>query len=248
MIEGVATLAGLLLAGYGWGRLRSKRPSSARPARSRRVRWGMVGALIVGLPMGLLLLAQLINSDVLGWIFGLSLMFGLALLPFVAIFMLGRWLGAKSSNQPMRQDASMSTLVPASMLHLRVDRDSVHPSDDAQSHAQTVDVDPGLTVAGLLSRLRAAGYLPSISGGRATWILESAADPSMPIAVCAQQWPEPRLLPLPSDTLGGLLLGRQPALHFKYWCQADPDLVFARLASGGELPSRHQAVQVSTTA
>lgn len=242
MIEAFVLLAGFLLAGYVWG---LRRPPAPGARRGRRAWWLAGAALLVGVPACLLLLANLFNSDVLGWMFGLSLMFGLALLPFVAAFvgalLLGRWLGAKSAPRSSQSEASTSTLVPASMLSLQIDRDSVHPGDDAESHAQTLEVDPGLTVAALLGRLRTAGYLPSIRGGRATWILESSAEPAMPIAVCAQQWPEPRLLTLPSDTLGGLLRGRQPALRLRYWCQADPDLVFSRLAAGRELPPRYGA-------
>lgn len=77
--------------------------------------------------------------------------------------------------------------------------------------------------------------LPTIHGGKATWILEAG----VPLAVFAQQWEHPRLL-LPPETPVASLPGieAKPGVHFRYWCQVDPDEVFECLRDGRTLPDR----------
>jgi len=87
------------------------------------------------------------------------------------------------------------------------------------------------TVECVAGRLIAASYLPSISGGKATWILETN---SAPLAVIAQQWPQPRFLVEPGRRIGADVGSGD--LYFRYWCQVDPDLVYECLRDGKALP------------
>ena len=122
---------------------------------------------------------------------------------------------------------------------VRLDRDSVHAGDDCESHATCVHAAEESSIGSLLEKIRMAGFLPSISGGEATWIVKSPADPGRPIGVIAQQWPEAQLL-VPSETSLRELFGlSEPGLYFTYWCQASPGLVLAALRDGKALPSRY---------
>lgn len=69
------------------------------------------------------------------------------------------------------------------------------------------------------------GYLPGISGGKATWIICSSGKQ---IGVLAQQWAEPKLV-IPAEIILSQYFGdSEPRLLFRYWCQADPDHVFSQ--------------------
>jgi hypothetical protein len=123
-------------------------------------------------------------------------------------------------------------------LIVHLNRDSVHPGDDLESHASTISVDSSSTIASLLCRLK-SDYLPGIAGGEATWIITSSGDGPSPLGVLAQQWREPKLR-VPHTSLIGELLGTiRPSISFEYWCQKDPQLVFERIAAEKEPPSRY---------
>jgi len=124
-------------------------------------------------------------------------------------------------------------------LMVRLDRDSVHAGDDCESHATCVHATEESSIGSLLEKIRKAGFLPSISGGEATWIVKSPAGSGHPIGVVAQQWPEAELL-VPSQTSLRELFGlSEPSLYFTYWCQARPSLVLAALRDGKALPPRY---------
>ena len=99
----ILTFAGLLAAGYLYGRLRAarglrrqrERPAGAPPPRPRT---GVAWLAIFVVPVAILLLAQMLQSDVLGWVFGLSLMFIAAMLPCIALFFVGARLGGRASR------------------------------------------------------------------------------------------------------------------------------------------------------
>lgn len=100
-------------------------------------------------------------------------------------------------------------------------RDSVVAGDDIKSHDTTMEMEVK-DALDLIGRVVAARYLASIHGGRATWVAVS----HRPLAVCAQQWPYPRLIfwrPIPCSELlcapGGV------RLHFSYLAQIDPEIV-----------------------
>jgi len=118
-------------------------------------------------------------------------------------------------------------------------RDSVCAGDDGDApHEWRVPAAPEATVADVAGKLQSARYLASVSGGRATWILQGAG----PLAVLAQEWEEPRFLVAPEAPVWDQVdrLAR-PHLLVKYWCQADPNRVFASLAAGEPLPDRYGA-------
>jgi hypothetical protein len=123
-------------------------------------------------------------------------------------------------------------------LMVRLDRDSVHAGDDCESHATSMRAANESSIGSLLEQIRKAGFLPSISGGEATWIVKSSADPGRPIGVIAQQWQEAELLVASETSLRELFGLSEPSLHFAYWCQASPSLVLAALREGKALPSR----------
>lgn len=108
---------------------------------------------------------------------------------------------------------------------VNVDRSSVAMGDDIYSHDEAVDLSESSTIAEAVASLRVRGYLPSIAGGRATWLLEVNGRPA---AVIAQQWPEPKFAVDPSDTLGSF--GGPVSLMFKYRAQIDPDDLYSTLS------------------
>jgi hypothetical protein len=124
-------------------------------------------------------------------------------------------------------------------LRLAVDRDSVAAGDDGESHRAEVVVDAACTVPELVAAARRACPLAGIQGGKATWIVDVGGAVREAIAVVAEQWREPKLLVAPATTAATLFTDRAPALYFRYWCQADPDAVFAALRDGRVLPSRY---------
>lgn len=115
----------------------------------------------------------------------------------------------------------------AASVPVLIVRDDVHPADAVRTLQVRVFADT--TVADLVNeviRPRPLGFLPSIQGRRATWVVEY----DRPLAVLAQQWSEPRFLVEPGTPAMPLLAGDpQPALRVSYHLQADPDVVFAAL-------------------
>ena len=108
-------------------------------------------------------------------------------------------------------------------MKLYLTRDSVHAGDDGDApHERTLDVPDRSPLDRVLGAVLAARYLPSISGGRATWSVAS----NIPLAVVAEQWPAPRLLFLTESQVRGLdWHGDTLRLQFNYHAQADPELV-----------------------
>jgi hypothetical protein len=56
-----------------------------KPAHGKRSYLGLAALAIIGFPVGTLLLAKLFGSDVLGWLFGLTLIFGLPLVLLLGV-------------------------------------------------------------------------------------------------------------------------------------------------------------------
>jgi len=114
---------------------------------------------------------------------------------------------------------------------LQIDRDDVHASDDAPS--RLVVLHGAMTMVEVLEHATAGGYLPQISGGRATWVAETnggSMGALMPIAVLAQQWAEPRFLIASSATVSDHFGEVAPRLRFRYRCQVEPSVVLQTLA------------------
>lgn len=120
---------------------------------------------------------------------------------------------------------------------IHFDRDSVAAGDDAESHERAVDLRADATVGEFLDLIRSAGYLASIAGGRATWLVEVGGAGGRCVGVVAQEWEAPRLTVPAATPIASLLAGA--TVHFRYWCQADPEAVFEAVAAGRELPGRY---------
>lgn len=78
---------------------------------------------------------------------------------------------------------------------------------------------------------------PSISGGKATWIVEAGDYGGKPIAVVAQKLQDPRLFVPSTVTVESIFGEHNLKLFFKYWCQENPVEVFNALASNLPLPN-----------
>ena len=224
----VLGIAGLLAAGYAFECLRRRMPAGAGSARSSS-RWKLWLLLaIFAFPVATIMLAKLLNSDVLGWVFGLSLMFGAALLPCAAVFYLGMRL---KPRVPSRSAATeWPATAPSASLTVQVERGSVHASDDAPS--RRIALPAGATLRELLASALADAYLPTISGGRATWIVEASGGSGggfAPIAVCAQEWPAPFFLVEADRAAAGQFGDAVAVLNFRYRGQDDPDAVVGDL-------------------
>jgi hypothetical protein len=116
-------------------------------------------------------------------------------------------------------------------------RDSVAAGDDADApHEWRMPISGETTIADVATRIASAGWLASITTGEATWIVEGAR----PLAVLAQQWPEPRHLVAPSTRVHDLVdRAGKPHLQARYWLQVNPDRVFEALRDGRPLPDRY---------
>lgn len=121
-----------------------------------------------------------------------------------------------------------------------IDRDSVHAGDDIDSHAVALSVPSSTTIGEFLRLVRDNGFLPSIAGGEATWLVEQADSQPACVAVLAQQWQDARITLPAGTTVAALSPAGAPRLHFRYWCQADPDVVFGCVSSGSPLPGKYR--------
>jgi hypothetical protein len=139
--------------------------------------------------------------------------------------LLSRW---SSKRQRAAVQAGAGLADPGEpMFAMRIERSGVHASDDAPS--KQIEVHSRATLREIVASAVANGYLPSISGGKATWVVESRG--GLPIAVCAQQWAEPLFL-VPAETgANAHFRGAAPGLNFRYRCQEDPDAVAFELIS-----------------
>jgi hypothetical protein len=119
-------------------------------------------------------------------------------------------------------------------------RDSVCAGDDCDApHEMRMPV-RGESLRTITARLLEAHYPASISGGRATWILQPSENSDRSLAVIAQQWPEPRFLVLADeDVFAYVRQDSKPHLYLRYWCQVDPEWVFTCLLRGEPLPDRY---------
>ncbi len=130
--------------------------------------------------------------------------------------------------------SEIAVTIPSRLL---ITRDSVHAGDDCEApHARWINPQEIETLEAALRLLLHNGYLPSIAGGCATWIVRGP----QALAVIAQQWQEPRFLVNAQSTLVNL-----EELRFVYLCQVDPELVFDCLLTGAELPDKYSGFKTS---
>ncbi len=113
-------------------------------------------------------------------------------------------------------------------MFVSLTRDSVCAADDLDPpHEQVIIVADSAMIGDVLQKAIGSGYLPFISGGRATW----SAETSMPLAVIAQEWTSLKLLASNSPLAETADIGQEPVrIHFKYYAQEEPEFIFERLS------------------
>lgn len=109
-----------------------------------------------------------------------------------------------------------------------VTRDSVCAGDDIDApNARHFVVPDGLTVEAIIRHVISEVNLPHISGGKATWCISSKT----PLAVIAQQWPEPKPIKFLTPKFSELDIVEDVfRAHISYFAQQDPTLVLEILA------------------
>lgn len=237
MSSGLLVAAGLVGAGFAYGFI-PRRPVApgVKTRAAGTVKWIGIGLLVVvALLMSVLLLAKLFDSAVLGWIFGLSLMAGAALFAGAVLFVIGLLVGAICRRTPLTvpvapepELTSKPGPIVSPMVDVGIDRDTVHASDGGEPFPMVVSIEANCTLADLLARIDTGNSLPGISGGQATWTVESSGGVAT-LAVLAQQWTESRWLASPDEPVGTHFAGVAATLRLKYWNQIDPDEVCSRL-------------------
>lgn len=91
--------------------------------------------------------------------------------------MAGRRRPGADSGQVAADFSTLGNLVTVQwykgvvMLEVAIDRDSVHAGDDLGSHATLIKLDPSATLRALIEVIQDAGYLLSINGDKATWVI-----------------------------------------------------------------------------
>jgi hypothetical protein len=117
-------------------------------------------------------------------------------------------------------------------------RDSVAAGDDVFApHEIKIKIDNNESIETTLKKILATHYLPSIQGGKATWIVVG----KKPVAVVAQQWSKPHFLVEAAARTENLIdFTKDHHLEFMYWCQVDPNEVIASIEQGNPLPDKWQ--------
>jgi hypothetical protein len=119
-------------------------------------------------------------------------------------------------------------------------RDSICAGDDCDAPHELALAVRDESLRSFTARLVDASYLASVGGGRAAWILQTDSQAGRPLAVVAQQWAQPRfLVAADSPVTDYIERDAAPHLYFRYWCQVDPEQVFACLQRGEPLPDRY---------
>jgi hypothetical protein len=125
------------------------------------------------------------------------------------------------------------------LREVSVDRDSVCAGDDCVSHEAGLVLPAEAGIGELLRQALRVCPLPSIEGGRASWLIASLGQEQGVIGVIAQQWTAPQLLLPQTCSVAEFYGDRRPTLYFRYWCQVPPESLLQALQSGRELPPRH---------
>jgi len=116
-------------------------------------------------------------------------------------------------------------------------RDSVAAGDDIYPrHEKRIKTESDETIESVLEKILGTHYLPSILGGKATWIVVGKSH----LAVVAQQWSKPHYLVDPTTLIENLIeLKDGHHLEFMYWCQVEPQKVVASIEQGKPLLDRY---------
>ncbi len=131
----------------------------------------------------------------------------------------------RASMSVRYQRAELLHLVP---MKLYVTRDSVAAGDDVDApHRLEMEGPAEDDVGAAIAKVLAAGYLPRVSGGKATWSVAS----NRILGVVAQEWRSAKLIWNPDPSYRGLdTANGKLRLHFNYHAQHDPDLVLEILS------------------
>ena len=112
-------------------------------------------------------------------------------------------------------------------MKVQLSRASVCAGDDIDApHFKTLTFAEGTPILDVLAEVVSSGYLARIAGGRGSW----SAVSGVPLAVLAQQWSLPRLLPQASSVPALDVKDNITRLHFNYHAQQDPEVVFEVLS------------------
>jgi hypothetical protein len=116
-------------------------------------------------------------------------------------------------------------------------RDSVAAGDDVFApHEIKIEVENNESIETTLEKILATHYLPSIQGGKATWIVVGKNS----LAVIAQQWSKPHFLVESVARIENLIeFTKDHHLEFMYWCQVEPNEVVASIEQGKPLPDKY---------
>lgn len=108
-------------------------------------------------------------------------------------------------------------------MKLYLTRDSVAAGDDVDApHFMEIEGPTTEDLGAAIARVLATGYLPRISGGKATWSVAS----NRVVAVLAQQWSQPKLLYGYDTSYKDLdVVEGRLRLHFNYHGQEEPETV-----------------------
>jgi len=105
------------------------------------------------------------------------------------------------------------------MKRILLSRDSVSMGDDSRDNRLEIEIDENWQISEILAEILRINYLPKIMFGKATWGVAYL----QPVAVIAQEWEEPKLIRGEFFSYESKDFDR---LHFTYFAQKDPDLVY----------------------
>ncbi|MFA5928172.1 MAG: hypothetical protein WC838_02585 [Candidatus Margulisiibacteriota bacterium] len=107
------------------------------------------------------------------------------------------------------------------LITIELRRDSVCAGDDVDGdHLTTLDISADETINSLTRKILDMKYLPTISGGKATWVVRMN---DKKIAVLAEQWNEPKFIIDDTLRLADLVsVDKVSRIDLDYCQQADP--------------------------
>lgn len=119
------------------------------------------------------------------------------------------------------------------MIEIVIDRDSVCMADDIDSHEKTIELNQSLELSDFIEKIINLRYLPYISGGKATWVLEHK---NRPLAVIGLMDYGPKFINVKTKLLvNNLELTEllkddlEKKVGFGYYAQEDYNRVYKKL-------------------
>lgn len=116
-------------------------------------------------------------------------------------------------------------------IKIMLTRDSVCAGDDFDGlHKKILNLYPDESVNKLIDKIFEIKYLPTISGGKATWVVKTN---TINIAVLAVQWNQVKYFiddKLTLDKLG--LIDNKLNINIEYYTQIDPEYIYKEISKG----------------